>query len=204
MIGHAGHPEVEGTMGQCQGRVYLAETVADVAGLPIQNPERVSYVTQTTLSVDDAAAIVAALKARFPNIVGPKKDDICYATQNRQDAVKFLSREVDVVVVVGSQNSSNTNRLREVAQLRGVPAYMVDTADELQPAWFENKPRVGVTAGASAPEVLVRDVVARLEALGAGHVAELSGVVEKVVFPLPKGLTGTAATKAPEVGPGSA
>jgi len=148
--------------------------------------------------------IVTALKARFPNIVGPKKDDICYATQNRQDAVKFLAREVDVVVVVGSQNSSNTNRLREVAEHRGVPAYMVDQADELQPEWFAGKPRVGVTAGASAPDVLVRAVVARLEALGAGQVSELAGVVERVVFPLPKGLTGTAAAKAPEVGPGSA
>ena len=191
-------------MGQSSDGMYLVESEADVAGLAVRDPQRLSYVTQTTLSIDDCQRIIGALKQRFPTIVGPKKDDICYATQNRQDAVKFLSREVDVVVVVGSQNSSNTNRLREVAQLRGVPAYMVDTADELQPAWFENKPRVGVTAGASAPEVLVRDVVARLEALGAGHVAELSGVVEKVVFPLPKGLTGTAATKAPEVGPGSA
>ncbi len=204
MIGHAGHPEVEGTMGQCQGRVYLAETVADVARLPVQNPDRVAYVTQTTLSVDDAAAIVAALQARFPSIVGPKRDDICYATQNRQDAVKFLAREVDVVVVVGSQNSSNTNRLREVAEHRGVPSYMVDQADELQPEWFVGKSRVGVTAGASAPDVLVRAVVARLEALGARQVSEVSGVIEKVVFPMPKGLTGAAATKPPEVGPGSA
>jgi len=203
MIGHAGHPEVEGTMGQCRDRVSLVESVADVASLVVTNPSRVAYVTQTTLSVDDAAAIVAALRVRFPGITGPRKDDICYATQNRQDAVKTLAPQVDVVVVVGSRSSSNTNRLREVAELRGIPAYMVDRADELQPAWFEGRRRIGVTAGASAPEVLVREVVARLEAFGAHEVAELHGVVEKVVFPLPRGLAGTAAVKAPEVGPRS-
>ena len=203
MIGHAGHPEVEGTMGQCDGRVYLVESVADVATLAIADPARVAYVTQTTLSVDDAAAVVDALRARFPAIVGPKKDDICYATQNRQDAVKAITPQVDVLVVVGSPNSSNTNRLREVAQNRGIPAYMVDRADELRPDWFAQGARVGVTAGASAPEVLVRAVVERLESFGAHTVSELTGVVEKVVFPLPKGLAGSTATKVPEVGPAS-
>ena len=201
MIGHAGHPEVEGTMGQCNGGVFLVESVADVAKLEIADPARVAYVTQTTLSVDDAAAVVAALKARFPAIVGPRKDDICYATQNRQDAVKMLTPQVDVLVVVGSRNSSNTNRLREVAAKRGIPAYMVDQADELRPEWFAGRKRIGVTAGASAPEVLVRAVIERLESLGAHAVSELTGVVEKVVFPMPKGLTGSAASKAPEVGP---
>jgi len=201
MIGHAGHPEVEGTMGQCDGRVYLVESVNDVARLSIADPQRVAYVTQTTLSVDDAAAVVAALKQRFPGIVGPRKDDICYATQNRQDAVKALTPTVDVLVVVGSRNSSNTNRLREVAANRGVPAYMVDTADELDARWFEGKQRIGVTAGASAPEVLVRAVVERLQEFGTGDVHELNGVVEKVVFPLPKGLTAGASGKAPEIGP---
>jgi 4-hydroxy-3-methylbut-2-enyl diphosphate reductase len=189
-------------MGQCAGRVYLVESVADVARLVVENPARVAYVTQTTLSVDDAAAVVAALQARFPAIVGPKRDDICYATQNRQDAVKLLTPKVDVVIVVGSQNSSNTNRLRELATNRGVPAYMVDQADELRAEWFAGKERVGVTAGASAPEVLVRAVIDRLRAMGARDVAELRGVIEKIVFPLPKGLAGAAATKAPEVGPG--
>jgi len=204
MIGHAGHPEVEGTMGQCDGRVYLVESVADVAKLAIADPARIAYVTQTTLSVDDAAAVVDALRARYPAIIGPKKDDICYATQNRQDAVKAITRQVDVLVVVGSPNSSNTNRLREVAQNRGIPAHMVDRADELQADWFARGARVGVTAGASAPEVLVRAVVERLESFGAHTVSELTGVVEKVVFPLPKGLAGSTAAKAPEVGPSSA
>ncbi len=203
MIGHAGHPEVEGTMGQCDAGVHLVESVDDVARLPLAPTARVAYVTQTTLSVDDAAAVVAALKARFPAIVGPRKDDICYATQNRQDAVKALTPQVDVLVVVGSRNSSNTNRLREVAANRGIPAYMVDQAEELKTEWFEGKKRIGVTAGASAPEVLVRAVIARLESLGAHAVAELTGVVEKVVFPLPRGLTGAAAAKAPEIGPRS-
>jgi len=201
MIGHAGHPEVEGTMGQCDGGVYLVESVADVAKLAVRDPEKLAYVTQTTLSVDDAAAVVAALKVRFPSILGPRRNDICYATQNRQDAVKLLAPEVDVVIVVGSPNSSNSNRLREVAIHRGIAAYMVDRADELRPEWIAGKRRVGVTAGASAPEVLVREVVARLQAMGPGTVTELRGVVEKVVFPLPGGLAGGVASKAPEVGP---
>jgi len=188
MIGHAGHPEVEGTMGQCDGGVYLVESVADVEALDVRDPSLLAYVTQTTLSVDDAAAIVAALKARFPAIVGPKKDDICYATQNRQDAVKFMSPRVDVVIVVGSPNSSNSNRLREVAAKRGVPSYMVDNATELLPEWVEGRQRVGVSAGASAPELLVAQVIERLRALGAASVTELSGVVERTVFPMPKGL----------------
>ncbi|HZQ62773.1 MAG TPA: 4-hydroxy-3-methylbut-2-enyl diphosphate reductase [Casimicrobiaceae bacterium] len=188
MIGHAGHPEVEGTMGQVHGRVHLVQSVDDVAQLEVETPDNLAYVTQTTLSVDDAADIVAALKARFPSITGPRKDDICYATQNRQDAVKVLAGEVDVVIVVGSPNSSNSNRLREVAANRGTPAYMVDRADQLQPQWIAQAQRVGVTAGASAPEVLVREVIERLGALGARHVSELSGVVERVAFPLPRGL----------------
>ncbi len=188
MIGHAGHPEVEGTMGQCEGGVYLVESTDDVARLVVRDPSQLAYVTQTTLSVDDAATIVAALKARFPDIVGPKKDDICYATQNRQDAVKMLSPQVDVVVVVGSPNSSNSNRLREVAANRGVPSYMVDDARELQIEWIAGKQRVGVTAGASAPEALVAQVIARLRELGAANVAEVSGVVERIVFPMPRGL----------------
>ncbi len=201
MIGHAGHPEVEGTMGQCEGGVHLVESAADVERLEVADPRRLAYVTQTTLSVDDAAAIVEALRRRFPEIVGPRKDDICYATQNRQDAVKALAASVDVVIVVGSPNSSNSNRLREVAANRGVPAYMVDTADDLDPAWLAGRPRVGVTAGASAPEVLVREVIARLRGMGAAHVAELSGTVERVVFPLPSGLRGSHAAKPPETGP---
>jgi 4-hydroxy-3-methylbut-2-en-1-yl diphosphate reductase len=188
MIGHAGHPEVEGTMGQCDGGVYLVESVDDVEALDVRDPSLLAYVTQTTLSVDDAAGIVAALKARFPDIVGPKKDDICYATQNRQDAVKFMSPRVDVVIVVGSPNSSNSNRLREVAAKRGVPSYMVDNATELLPEWVEGRQRVGVSAGASAPELLVAQVIERLRALGAASVTELSGVVERTVFPMPKGL----------------
>ena len=188
MIGHAGHPEVEGTMGQCEGGVYLVESIADVDALAVHQPAHLAYVTQTTLSVDDAAGIVAALKRRFPDIVGPKKDDICYATQNRQDAVKFMAPNVDVLIVVGSPNSSNSNRLREVAANRGIPAYMVDRADQLEVAWIAGKRRVGVTAGASAPEVLVTEVLARLRALGARTVRELDGAVENVVFPLPKGL----------------
>jgi 4-hydroxy-3-methylbut-2-enyl diphosphate reductase len=191
MIGHKGHPEVEGTMGQVTDGIHLAESVADVANLRIGDPERLAYVTQTTLSVDDAAAIVAALKARFPAIRGPKKDDICYATQNRQDAVKFLAPRVDAVLVVGSQNSSNSNRLREVAELLGVPAYLVDNADGIEPAWLAGKRRIGVTAGASAPEILVDAVIERLRALGAGSVRTLDGVPERVTFPLPKELQQT-------------
>ena len=188
MIGHAGHPEVEGTMGQCDGGVYLVESPDDVTRLAVRDPLRLAYVTQTTLSVDDAAAIVAALKARFPDIVGPKKDDICYATQNRQDAVKLMTPQFDAVIVVGSPNSSNSNRLREVAANRGVPSYMVDDADDLRPEWIAGKRRIGVTAGASAPELLVAQVLERLRELGVESVAELSGVVERTVFPMPKGL----------------
>jgi len=188
MIGHAGHPEVEGTMGQSDGGIHLVESVDDVARLVVPDPANLAYVTQTTLSVDDAAAIVDALRRRFPGIVGPKKADICYATQNRQDAVKFMASQVDVVIVVGSPNSSNSNRLREVAAHRGVPAYMVDRADQVDAGWVDGKTRVGVTAGASAPEVLVREVLARLKALGAGSVRELDGAPEHVVFPMPKGL----------------
>jgi 4-hydroxy-3-methylbut-2-enyl diphosphate reductase len=190
MIGHRGHPEVEGTMGQSEGGIYLVETPGDVAVLVVTDESNLAYVTQTTLSVDDAANIIAALKARFPRIVGPKKDDICYATQNRQDAVKALALQTDVVLVVGSPNSSNSNRLREVAQNVGVSAYMVDKAADLDPRWLAGKGRVGVTAGASAPEVLVRELLGRLRALGATEVLEMDGIHEAVVFPLPKALTG--------------
>lgn len=188
MIGHKGHPEVEGTMGQVEGGIDLVETVDDVASLQVANPDKLAFVTQTTLSIDDASAIIAALKQRFPSIVGPRKDDICYATQNRQDAVKFMTPQVDAVLVVGSATSSNSNRLREVAALRGVPAWLIDNADAIDPAWLEGKRRIGVTAGASAPEVLVEDVVARLRELGGKNVRLLEGVPEKVVFPLPKEL----------------
>jgi 4-hydroxy-3-methylbut-2-enyl diphosphate reductase len=188
MIGHRGHPEVEGTMGQSQGGMYLVETPEDVDRLEVRDPDRLAFVTQTTLSVDDARAVMDALVRRFPAIVGPKKDDICYATQNRQDAVKTLARQCDVVIVVGSPNSSNSNRLREVAQNVGVPAYMVDEASQLQAAWVEGKARVGVTAGASAPEILVHAVVERLRTLGATGIEEVSGIVEDVTFPLPKAL----------------
>ena len=203
MIGHRGHPEVEGTMGQCEGGVYLVETVDDVGRLAVRDPANLAYVTQTTLSVDDAAGIVAALRQRFPAIVGPKKDDICYATQNRQDAVKFISPRVDVMIVVGSPNSSNSNRLREVAAHRGIPAYMVDRADELRPEWIEGRQRVGITAGASAPEVLVREVIARLESLGVTRVQEIDGAAETVVFPLPKGLAAHPDKKAAPASSGS-
>ena len=188
MIGHKGHPEVEGTMGQVEGGIHLVETPAEVAGLQVADADQLAYVTQTTLSVDDAAAIVDALRARFPTIVGPKKDDICYATQNRQDAVKFMTPHADVVFVVGSKNSSNSNRLREVAALRGVPAYLIDNAAGIDPAWIEGKRRIGVTAGASAPEVLVAEVIARLEALSGASVRNLDGVPERVTFALPKEL----------------
>ncbi len=188
MIGHRGHPEVEGTMGQCDGGVYLVESVTDANALVVNDPGNLAYVTQTTLSVDDAAAIVAALRRRFPSIIGPKKDDICYATQNRQDAVKLMAPKVDVVIVVGSPNSSNSNRLREVAANRGIPAYMVDRADQLQQQWIAGTRHVGVTAGASAPEILVREVLDRLATLGAARVRELDGALEHVVFPMPKGL----------------
>ncbi|HEY9098828.1 MAG TPA: 4-hydroxy-3-methylbut-2-enyl diphosphate reductase [Thiobacillus sp.] len=188
MIGHKGHPEVEGTLGQSNHGMYLVETPEDVATLQVNNPDQLAYVTQTTLSVDDAARVVAALRARFPTISGPKKDDICYATQNRQDAVKALAPQCDVVIVVGSPTSSNSNRLREVAENLGVPAYMVDNASEIQSAWIEGKQRIGLTAGASAPDVLVQEVIARLERHGIRAIENLTGVLENVGFPLPKGL----------------
>ncbi len=192
MIGHKGHPEVEGTMGQVDGGIHLVESVADVAGLSVSDPDKLAFVTQTTLSMDDASGIIAALRARFPKIEGPRKDDICYATQNRQDAVKFMTPQVDAVLVVGSVNSSNSNRLREVAELRGVPAWLVDNGDAIDPAWLEGKRRIGVTAGASAPQVLVDEVIERLRTLGAKTVRTLDGVPEKVVFPLPRELQKSA------------
>ncbi len=188
MIGHDGHPEVEGTMGQAEEGMHLVETIDDVATLQVRNPEQLAYVSQTTLSVDDTADIIAALKERFPAIQEPKKGDICYATTNRQEAVKFMAPQVEVVVVVGSPNSSNSNRLREVARKMGTPAYMVDHADQIDPAWLEGHQRIGVTAGASAPEVLVQAVIDRLKELGAKSVRPLEGVEEHVTFPLPKGL----------------
>ena len=188
MIGHKGHPEVEGTMGQLDRGIYLVEDVEDVAHVQVPAGQKLAVVTQTTLSVDDAAAIVAAVKLRFPEIREPKQQDICYATQNRQDAVKMLAPGVDVVVVVGSPSSSNSNRLRELAERLGAEAYMVDSPDDLKAEWFSGRRRVGLTAGASAPEVLVQEVVERLRALGAVSVRSLAGAVEKVHFPLPKGL----------------
>ncbi len=188
MIGHKGHPEVEGTMGQADSGMYLVESPEQVANLKVNDEKNLSYVTQTTLSMDDASNIIAALKNRFPFITGPKKDDICYATQNRQDAVKLLVKQCDAVVVVGSPNSSNSNRLREVAANVGIPAYLVDDANGLDPAWFTRKRMVGVTAGASAPEVLVQGVIARLQEFGAAHITELAGITENVTFPLPKAL----------------
>ncbi len=194
MIGHQGHPEVEGTMGQAEGggpSMYLVETEDDVANLQVKDPNHLAYVTQTTLSVDDATRVIKALKKRFPKITGPKKDDICYATQNRQDAVKMMVKQCDLVIVVGSTNSSNSNRLCEVARNAGVDAYMIDRAEQLQEEWLEGKTRIGITAGASAPEVLVQEVISRLKQIGSEQeggvlVEELSGVVEAVVFPLPK------------------
>jgi len=190
MIGHRGHPEVEGTMGQATGTMYLVEDVDDVAKLEVGagGTAPLAYVTQTTLSVDDARVIVHALTDRFPKIIGPRKDDICYATQNRQDAVKAMAGKVDVVIVVGSKNSSNSNRLREVAEIGGIPAYLVDGAEQIDVAWLGAGMRVGVTAGASAPEILVNGVVERIRALGAGSVETLDGVAENVNFPLPKEL----------------
>jgi len=199
MIGHKGHPEVEGTMGQIEpGQVdeqedstgmYLVETPEDVASLQVQNPDKLAYVTQTTLSLDDAARVVDALQQRFPNIKAPRSDSICYATQNRQDAVKIMAKDCDLVIIVGSPNSSNSNRLREVAQNQGIEAYMVDNASFLKPEWLRNKQKIGVSAGASAPEILVQEVIAKLQQLGADQVQELQGVVENVVFQLPKNLT---------------
>ncbi|MGN6525015.1 MAG: 4-hydroxy-3-methylbut-2-enyl diphosphate reductase [Burkholderiaceae bacterium] len=188
MIGHKGHPEVEGTMGQLTEGIYLVEDVPDVERVHPRDPSRLAVVTQTTLSVDDAAEILAAVKRRFPLIREPKKQDICYATQNRQDAVKFIAPKVDIVIVVGSPTSSNSNRLRELAERLGTPAYMVDAASDLQPAWFEGRSRVGLTAGASAPDVLVQQVIDRLKALGAISVRNVEGVEETVEFPLPLGL----------------
>jgi len=186
LIGHAGHPEVEGTMGQAGGGIHLVQTVEDVGRLGVKDPERLAYVTQTTLSMDDTAKIVAALRARYPNIHGPRKDDICYATQNRQDAVKALVELVDVMLVVGSRNSSNSNRLREVAEAQGVRAYMIDGPGDLRQEWFAQARRVGLTAGASAPEVLVQQVIDQLRAWGAQLVEEQVGRPEHVVFPTPK------------------
>jgi 4-hydroxy-3-methylbut-2-enyl diphosphate reductase len=188
MIGHKGHPEVEGTMGQLDGGIHLVEDVADVARVQPSQTERLAVVTQTTLSVDDAAEIAAAIKARFPTARQPKQQDICYATQNRQDAVKVMSPQVDVMIVVGSPTSSNSNRLAELARKLGTASYMVDSADELQPDWFEGRQRVGLTAGASAPEILVRHVIERIKALGAVSVRKMDGMPETIKFPLPKGL----------------
>jgi 4-hydroxy-3-methylbut-2-enyl diphosphate reductase len=194
MIGHKGHPEVEGTMGQVEGEpsaqgMYLVETPEDVAKLSVKNPEMLAFVTQTTLSMDDAALVIKALQTKFPNIHAPKSDDICYATQNRQDAVKIMSKDCDLVIIVGSPNSSNSNRLREVAKNQGVEAYMVDNASYLKAEWLLGKKKIGVSAGASAPEILVEEVIASLQNMGAQQVEELHGVVESVVFQLPKNLT---------------
>jgi 4-hydroxy-3-methylbut-2-enyl diphosphate reductase len=188
MIGHKGHPEVEGTLGQIDSGIHLVESVADVAGVNPSQTERLAVVTQTTLSMDDTAEILAVVKEKFPSVRQPKQQDICYATQNRQDAVKLMSRQVDVVIVVGSPTSSNSNRLQELAQRMGANSYMIDSAQELQAQWFEGKPRVGLTAGASAPEVLVQDVIARLREMGAVSVQTMNGLLENTKYPLPKGL----------------
>ena len=188
MIGHKGHPEVEGTMGQLESGIHLVEDVADVAKVQPNQTQKLALVTQTTLSMDDASEIAAAVKARFPSVHLPKQQDICYATQNRQDAVKVMSSQVDIVIVVGSPTSSNSNRLREVAEKLGTVSYMVDNAEELEAQWFEGRPRVGLTAGASAPDVLVQAVISRLRAMGAVSVRTMDGVLETVKFPLPKGL----------------
>ena len=211
MIGHKGHPEVEGTMGQIEpGQVesdhdeddevaaigmYLVETPADVAQLQVKNPEKLAFVTQTTLSMDDAATVIDALKAKYPNIHAPKSEDICYATQNRQDAVKLMAKDCDLVIIIGSPNSSNSNRLREVAEKQGIEAYMVDNASFLQASWLVGKKKIGVSAGASAPEVLVKEVISQLQHMGAQQVEELQGVIESVVFQLPKNLTAAASKK---------
>lgn len=189
MIGHKGHPEVEGTLGQAEGRMHLVETPEDVANLVVDDPESLALVTQTTLSVDDASQVTAALKARFPNIVEPKKSDICYATQNRQDAVKMMAPDCDVFFVVGSINSSNSNRLREVAERLGCPSYLVDGPECIEPQWLAGAQRIGITAGASAPEVLVQDVISRLKELGAISVRKMQGIEENVSFPLPRELS---------------
>ena len=195
MIGHKGHPEVEGTMGQAEVGMYLVETPEDVVKLTVKNPEKLAFVTQTTLSMDDAALVISALTTKFPNIRAPKSEDICYATQNRQDAVKLMAKDCDLVIIVGSPNSSNSNRLREVSERQGVEAYMVDNASYLQAAWLVGKHKIGVSAGASAPEVLVKEVIAQLQQLGANHVEELHGVIESVVFQLPKNLSNAKSTK---------
>jgi 4-hydroxy-3-methylbut-2-enyl diphosphate reductase len=192
MIGHAGHPEVEGTMGQADDGIHLVETPEDVERLAIADSGRLAYVTQTTLSVDDCRVVIDALKRRFPEIAEPKKQDICYATQNRQDAVKFMAPQCDLVLVIGSPSSSNSNRLREVAEKMGKEARLIGSAAELDPTWLEGKRRIGVTAGASAPEVLVRELVERLRVLGITRVQALDGIEEHVQFPMPKGLSGTA------------
>lgn len=192
MIGHKGHPEVEGTLGQSDGGMYLVETVEDVASIEIRNPEKLAFVTQTTLSVDDAKEVADALRKRFPSIVEPRKSDICYATQNRQDAVKVMAPQCDLVLVVGSQNSSNSNRLREVAERFGIQAHLIDGPESIQTQWLQGRKRVGITAGASAPEVLVSAVIARLKELGAVSVRNMPGLEENVSFPLPKGLSAKA------------
>ena len=189
MIGHRGHPESDGSMGQSDSGMHLIQCIEDVAMLDIRDPKRLAYVTQTTLSVDETRAIVEALQARFPEIVGPKKDDICYATQNRQEAVKFMAPQTDVVIVVGSPNSSNSNRLREVAQGFGTESYMVESAAQLDPAWLSGKRRVGLTAGASVPENLVREIITRLREMGVRQVTQLAGAKENVTFPLPRALS---------------
>ena len=194
MIGHKGHPEVEGTMGQSKDGMYLVETPDDVKNLSIKDVDKLAFVTQTTLSMDDAALVINALQTKFPNIHAPKSDDICYATQNRQDAVKIMAKDCDLVIIVGSPNSSNSNRLREVAQNQGVEAYMVDNASHLKAEWLIGKKKIGVSAGASAPEILVKDVILKLQAFGANEVQELHGVVESVVFQLPKNLTSAQKT----------
>jgi 4-hydroxy-3-methylbut-2-enyl diphosphate reductase len=198
LIGHRGHPEVEGTLGQCRadgGRMHLIETAEEVAELAVQHPKRVAYVTQTTLSVDDTSDVIAALRARFPNLVGPKKSDICYATQNRQDAVRDLAASADIMLVVGSANSSNSNRLRELAAKHRIPAYLIDGPDDIDPDWLQGRSRVALTAGASAPELLVEQVTAKLKEWGADTVIEQTGIPENVVFPLPKELQAPASKR---------
>jgi len=192
LIGHKGHPEVIGTMGQydtsCDGEIYRVDSLQEVAKLSIKNPNKLAFVTQTTLSVDDSIILINALTKRFPKIVGPKKDDICYATQNRQDALKRLSDNTDIVLVVGSPNSSNSNRLREIAEKKNIPAYLIDGAEDIDPKWLEGKSRIGLTAGASAPEILVERVIERLKTLGATSVTDDSGIIENITFVLPKEL----------------
>jgi 4-hydroxy-3-methylbut-2-enyl diphosphate reductase len=201
MIGHAGHPEVEGTMGQAESGMYLVESPEDVQRLAVKDENNLAFVTQTTLSMDAAGTIVTALKARFPTITASKADDICYATENRQEAVKLMARRCDVVIVVGSGNSSNSNRLRDVAHDMNVPAYLVDNASELQAKWLEGKQHVGLTAGASTPELLVQELIARLKQLGVASVHELRGVSEDVVFPLPEALNSDATARSPSAQP---